>query len=106
MADLGFVYLIGEYENDHKYKIGSTRNSDIGRRLKQLQTGNSSELFIKSSFETDKPFRLERMLHMKYDSTHLIGEWFEMDDSDVFGFERDCAKYQRIIDSLKENPYY
>lgn len=103
---MGFVYLIGEYDHDHRYKIGSTRNHNIEKRLRQLQTGNSSELFIKSFFETDKPFRLEKMLHMKYDATHLVGEWFVMDDSEVFEFERNCMKYQDIIDSLKENPYY
>ena len=63
---MGWVYLIGERENKGKYKIGSTRWKDVNNRLKQLQTGNSSELFIKDSFETSHPFKLEQMLHNRF----------------------------------------
>ena len=63
---MSFVYLIGENGNEGSYKIGSTRSKDIRKRLKQLQTGNSNSLFIKSFFETDYPFKVEKMLHARY----------------------------------------
>ena len=60
------VYLIGEHGNEGSYKIGSKWCKDIKKRMKQLQTGNSNSLFIKSSFETDYPFKIEKMLHAKF----------------------------------------
>ena len=87
---MGFVYLIGEINSDNKYKIGSTRAKNINKRLKQLQTGNSNELFIKSFYETDKPFKLETMLHNRFVDRKL-STW---------------ASSQNIINSLKENPYF
>ena len=52
---MGYVYLIGEIDNKGRYKIGSTKAKDVNKRLKQLQTGNSSELFIKEYYETEHP---------------------------------------------------
>ena len=74
---MGYVYLIGEMDNKGRYKIGSTKAKDVNKRLKQLQTGNSSELFIKESYETEHPFKLEKMLHNHGKSAIPIGEWFE-----------------------------
>ncbi len=71
---MGFVYLIGMEGQPNKYKIGSTRRKNINDRLKQLQTGNAEKLFIKDSFSTEKPFQLEKMLHNRYQSRHLIGQ--------------------------------
>ena len=103
---MGYVYLIGEINNGKKYKIGSTRVKDINKRLKQLQTGNSNPLFIESYYETDKPFKLETMLHNRFRDNNVIGEWFEMKDEDIKSFEDICYSFQNIIDSLKENPYF
>ena len=103
---MGFVYLIGEENEENKYKIGSTKCKDINKRLKQLQTGNSNPLFIKSYFETSRPFRLESMLHNKFKEYNVIGEWFELNDENVKKFKEECEKYQNIINILKENPYF
>ena len=103
---MGFVYLIGESDNEGKYKIGSTKAKDINKRMKQLQTGNSSPLFLKSYYQTDKPFKLETMLHNKFKEKNTIGEWFEMNDKDIIAFNEICDKYQNIIDSLNENPFF
>jgi len=103
---MGFVYLIGESDNEGKYKIGSTRAKDINTRMKQLQTGNSSSLFLKSYYETDKPFKLETMLHNKFKEKNIIGEWFEMNAEDIMAFNEICDKYQNIINSLDENPFF
>lgn len=103
---MGYVYLIGEIDNKGKYKIGSTRAKDIKKRLKQLQTGNSSELFIKESYETEHPFKLEKMLHNHFKSSSLIGEWFELSESDTEAFRGICEEKEKIITSLKNNPFY
>lgn len=103
---MGYVYLIGEIDNKGKYKIGSTRAKDINKRLKQLQTGNSSELFIKESYETEHPFKLEKMLHNHFKSSNLIGEWFELSESDTEAFRGVCEEKEKIISCLKDNPFY
>lgn len=103
---MGYVYLIGELDNPGNYKIGSTRAKNINTRLKHLQTGNSSELYIKESFETDYPFKLEKMLHNRFKSSHLIGEWFALSKDDTDDFKVICEHLQGIIDSLKDNPFF
>ena len=103
---MGYVYLIGEMDNKGRYKIGSTKAKDVNKRLKQLQTGNSSELFIKEIYETEHPFKLEKMLHNHFKSSNLIGEWFELSESDTEAFKRVCEEKEKIISSLKDNPFY
>ena len=103
---MGYVYLIGEIDNKGKYKIGSTRAKDINKRLKQLQTGNSSELYIKESYEKEHPFKLEKMLHNHFESSNLIGEWFELSESDTEAFRGICEEKEKIISCLKDNPFY
>ena len=103
---MGYVYLIGEIDNKGRYKIGSTKAKDVKKRLKQLQTGNSSELFIKESYETEHPFKLEKMLHNHFKSSNLIGEWFELSESDTEAFKGVCEEKEKIISSLKDNPFY
>ena len=103
---MGYVYLIGEIGNENRFKIGSTRCKDINKRLKQLQTGNSEELYIKQSFETTRPFKLEKMLHNRFKSSNLIGEWFELSKDDVRDFKTICEDLQNIINILKDNPFF
>ena len=103
---MGYIYLIGEKDNPGKFKIGSTKAKDVNKRLKQLQTGNSSELFIKESYETKHPFKLEKMLHNHFKSSNLIGEWFELSESDTEAFRGVCEEKEKIISCLKDNPFY
>ena len=103
---MGYVYLIGEMNNKGRYKIGSTNAKDVNKRLKQLQTGNSSELFIKESYETEHPFKLEKMLHNHFKSSNLIGEWFKLSKNDTEAFRKVCEEKENIISSLKDNPFY
>ena len=103
--NMGYVYLIGE-KNLGKYKIGSTRSKDVNKRLRQLQTGNSSELFIKESYETEYPFKLEKMLHNYFSKSNIIGEWFDLNDEEIDNFINICDNKNKIIISLKDNPFY
>ena len=103
---MGHVYLIGNREIPGRYKIGSTRAKDVTKRLKQLQTGSSSELYIKESYETEHPFKLEKMLHNRFKASNLIGEWFELSEADTEAFKLICEEKMKVIESLKENQFY
>lgn len=48
---MGYVYLICDPATD-RFKIGVTRDLK-SNRLKKLQTGNSTELFIRDIYETE-----------------------------------------------------
>ena len=101
---MGFVYLIAD--NEGRYKIGSTRAKKVDKRLKQLQTGNASELCIKETFETEHPFKLEKMLHNHFKYKNLNGEWFELSEADTEAFRGICEEKMKVIESLKDNPFY
>lgn len=103
---MSFVYLIGENGNEGSYKIGSTRCKDIKKRLKQLQTGNSNSLFIKSSFETDYPFKIEKMLHAKFKNNRSIGEWFYLGKNEVESFNDVCSDFEKSVKLMKDNPFF
>jgi hypothetical protein len=103
---MGYVYLIGEIGKEGRYKIGSTKAKNVNKRLKQLQTGNSSELFIKESYETEHPFKLEKMLHNHFKYKNLTGEWFDLSEADTGAFRGICEEKMKVIDSLKDNPVY
>lgn len=103
---MAWVYLIGEDESLNRFKIGVTTAKNIETRLKKLQTGNSNELYIKEKFETDKPFKLEKMLHNYYKDKKLINEWFEFDEKSLNDFTTICYNFQNIINSLSNNPFF
>ncbi len=103
---MGYVYLIGEENNEGAYKIGSTRAKDVNKRLKQLQTGNSSPLNLVHAYETEHPFRLEQMLHNHFKCSNLIGEWFELSETDIGQFKALCDKYESDIQALQVNPFF
>ena len=102
----GYVYLIHEEGNEDLYKIGVTRSRDINKRLKALQTGNGKKLILKDYFWTDKPFKMEMMLHNKYSQVHEEGEWFALNEDNVKSFREDCELCQKNITALKDNPFF
>lgn len=102
--DDGFVYLICD-ASTNCFKIGVTRD-DLPTRLHKLQTGNSTELFIKSFFKTKYPFRLETMLHKKYGNYKVLNEWFNLKLDDVVNFKKTCTELEMTIRSLKDNVFF
>lgn len=99
-----FVYLICDPSQD-LYKIGVTKNL-YSKRMKQLQTGNGTELHITNFHETFYPFSIEKYLHTKFTSKREHGEWFRLDIDDINSFSEECDKYEKIIESLKENQFF
>lgn len=102
----GYIYLIGESNNPNIFKIGFTRNLNVEERKKELQTGNSNELYIKHKYFSNRVNKLEKMLHLYYAKYNTLNEWFELPDNEVNNFLYICDKYQKIIDSLKDNPFF
>ena len=105
MSSEGVVYLIAENGDGDMYKIGVTR-SDVSSRIKKLQTGNGNGLRCVTTFRTTKPYKLEKMLHSYFKESREEGEWFLLTKEQVDGFIPLCEKYQGIIDSLDENPFF
>lgn len=101
---MGYVYLIKDPSNQ-TYKIGVTRMMD-GKRIKKLQTGNSTELQLMFYYHTPYPFRIESMLHKRYQDYRVLNEWYELPEEDVENFHNICSEVDEIIESLKDNPYF
>ena len=72
-----YLYLLTD---GSRYKIGITK--DVDRRLKQLQTGAASPLFVitvSADLPPTKARFLERELHRSLRSQRTSGEWFDLD---------------------------
>jgi len=104
---VGYVYILQEWDNAEKrYKIGVSKN-EVEKRIKQLATGNSSEIVLVDKYECENYRKVETMLHRYFASKHKRGEWFELDDSQRFEFISKCEEYDKLIKFLiKENPFY
>jgi hypothetical protein len=102
---MGTVYLLGDYEREHYYKIGVTKGS-VEKRIKKLQTGNASEIYLVNKYETKYPFFLETRLHQRFDKNRIKNEWFELSDDDVRNFEFYCKNVEEMIEALEENPFF
>jgi hypothetical protein len=99
---MGYVYLIEDI-NNNTFKIGVTKGDPI-KRLKKLQTGNSTELTIKYLFETDYPYRIESMLHNHYNSVNERDEWFNLNNPESFIDK--CNEFADIIECMKDNCFF
>ena len=100
----GYVYLICDPIKDF-FKIGITTGT-IEKRIKELQTGNAGELFIRDYFKTDTVFKLEQLLHSKFILKHIHGEWFQLDVNDVLNFRKTCEELQTTAHLLYESTLY
>lgn len=98
----GFVYLLCDGE---KFKIGMTKQKDIQNRIVELQTGNPNEIFISSYYKTDYPYRIEQMMHLRYNESRVKNEWFDLNAKQVINFINECKKCEETLESIKENPF-
>lgn len=91
----GYVYAIHEQGTD-RYKIGHGINVD--RRLRQLQTGNSTQLVIYGQLHFEDRIAAESKIHAvfsAYKTRHGGTEWFRLDRQ---------AKHLLAIIFKKEQP--
>jgi hypothetical protein len=106
---MGYIYLLVEWgSNPERFKIGITKDN-VDARIKQLQTGSSSELVLLRQYESDNYRKIEKWLHRKYKSYSTDGgkEWFQLPDDDALNFIKECQKIDEAVQILKENnPFY
>lgn len=98
----GFVYLLCDGE---KFKIGMTKKKDIQERIKELQTGNPYEIWLRSYYQTNYPLKIEKMMHARHAPSNVKNEWFDLTPQEVLNFKNDCKECERILKSLKDNPF-
>lgn len=101
---MAFVYLLCDIGEEKMYKIGVTRGK-IENRIRQLQTGNGSEIHLVKQYETEYPFYIEKLLHIKFNSKQSKNEWFLLEPDDVFNFTNICNDIEKNIKWLKNNPF-
>ena len=94
------IYLIQSLEDGY-YKIGVSKHPK--KRVKQLQTGNSSELKLIESFQSDHAHKVERALQRRYAHLKKEGEWFDIAISEEVSFLTDCKQIEDSINILKKN---
>lgn len=99
----GYVYLLCNPSND-TFKIGVTKN-EIEKRIKQLETGNSEDIFMASYHYTQYPYRLEKMLHAHFATYHVNREWFKFTDcTPSKAFNDYCNDFEEtLLPALLEN---
>jgi predicted GIY-YIG superfamily endonuclease len=94
------IYLIRSKETGD-YKIGISKHPQ--KRLKQLQTGNSSELELITSYDSEYASRIETTLHNIYSHLKKEGEWFELSLTEAMDFRSKCIDTEqnfRIIEKI------
>lgn len=95
-----FIYLIQSIETGF-YKIGISKNPN--KRIESLQTGNSSELKLITSYQTEFASQIEKTLHRKYLPCQKVGEWFDLELLNEVHFIDDCKKIEQNLLFLKKN---
>lgn len=101
---MAYVYLLCDSGQDNMFKIGITKKN-IYKRIKELQTGNGSEIFLVNYHETDFPFFIEKMMHLRHFGNHRRGEWFELSDYDITMFKEHCNECEEVANAMKDNPF-
>lgn len=94
------VYLIQSLEEGY-YKIGVSTNPK--KRLKQLQTGNSSELKLIDSYSSEYADKIEKSLHNFLGANKKEGEWFDLSLLDALSFVDKCKNIEDNLIYLKKN---
>lgn len=97
---MGYIYLIGELDSLNTYKIGVTKHKNIEKRIAELQTGNAKELYVRTYFQSKYPYKLEKMLHRRFNPNHIINEWFELSEDDAKNFIQICEDLESTLDML------
>lgn len=98
------VYLIRNGEGF--YKIGRTKLK-TKERIKQLQTGSSSEIELIAECEVENTSKVEAALHNRYRIFNVSGEWFDLPIKEVNSFVDTVKRLNETFISLKVsgNPF-
>lgn len=94
------VYLIQSLENSY-YKIGISKHPK--KRVKELQTGNASELRLVLTYQSEYANKIEKTLQRRYSHLRREGEWFDMGISNEATFIKECKQIEETLALLKKN---
>lgn len=95
-----YIYLIQSLE-DGFYKVGVSKHPK--KRIKQLQTGNSSELKLIETYQSEHAHMVEKSLQRRYSYLKKEGEWFDMSIGHEVSFLSDCKQIEENIVILKKS---
>jgi hypothetical protein len=101
------VYLISsEIEGDVCYKIGFTKR-DPKVRIKEMKTGNASELRLVDSFKSKWGTQIESKLHRIFNHKKISGEWFRLERDELVKFREICESTHNNLELMaKENSWF
>jgi len=100
MSKLKYIYLIQSLEDGY-YKIGVSIHPN--KRIKELNTGNSSLLKLIETYQSEFANQIERALQRRYEHLRKNGEWFDMSIINEVSFIEECNKIEENIVFLKKN---
>lgn len=93
---MGKVYLMRSV--DSQYKIGVSK-SPKKRRL-PLQTGNPEMIEVACEYETDIPYKIEKVLHNRFSHFKKHGEWYMLSLKEEIEFTEICEKIEENLKFL------
>lgn len=100
------VYLIcAEMNNEKLYKIGYTRRP-VEKRIKELKTGNAADFYIVDSFKSKWGTKIESQVHRIFKHKKVNGEWFDLSDDDVKGFNGICSRINDNLEIVSQSLYF
>lgn len=95
-----YIYLIQSLENGY-YKIGVSKHPQ--KRMKQLQTGNSSQLKLIETYLSNRAHQIEKTIQRRFSHNRMEGEWFELSIENEINFVNECKQIDETLDFLEEN---
>ena len=101
------VYLISStIEGDTCYKIGYTKRNPL-QRIKEMKTGNASELKLIDQYKSKWGTQIEASLHRHFFTKKISGEWFRLTACDLLKFRELCEQSHMNLEILsKENTWF
>ena len=101
------VYLISSsLEGDTCYKIGYTKRNP-NQRIREMKTGNASELKVIESFQSKWGTQIEAKLHRIFQDKKISGEWFRLTAYDISQFKKLCEQSHQSFELLsKDNSWF
>jgi hypothetical protein len=101
------VYLVSStIEGDTCYKIGYSKR-DPNKRIKEMKTGNASQLDLIDSFQSKWGTQIEAKLHRMFQDKKISGEWFRLNSNDISQFKKICEQtHERFELISKENTWF
>lgn len=95
-----YIYLIQSLENSY-YKIGVSKHPN--KRIKELQTGNSSELKLIEVYQSEFAHQIEKTMQRRYTHLKKEGEWFDLSITNEVSFIKECQQIEENMVFLKKS---